>query len=95
MHILCNIIHIFNNTDIAKKYKKIKVLCKDLENVIQLCKTLIYQYTDVANMGNYWPPKNLDSFVDNCKGENLLKGVIGNRIRLSPFLIAEHFNYLV
>lgn len=69
MHILCNIIHIFNNTDIAKKYKKIKVICKDLENVIQLCKTLIYHYTDVASMGNYWPPKNLDSFVDNCKGK--------------------------
>lgn len=52
MHILCNIIHIFNNTDIAKKYKKIKVICKDLENVIQLCKTLIYHYTDVKSIGN-------------------------------------------
>lgn len=42
MYILCNIIYIFNNIDIVKKYKKIKVFCKDFENVIQFCKILIY-----------------------------------------------------
>lgn len=78
MYILCNIIYIFNNIDIVKKYKKIKVICKDFENVIQFCKILIYYYIDVVSMGNYWFLKNFDLFVDNCKGENLLKGVIGN-----------------
>lgn len=71
MYILCNIIYIFNNIDIVKKYKKIKVFCKDFENVIQFCKILIYYYIDVVSMGNYWFLKNFDLFVDNCKGKKI------------------------